>query len=144
MEAAFAGSSAAARRFEVEIVELAAGTGAAPGGVGVTPFEVRHGTVGGPFHGYRLEAGGRVLAYTGDTEWTEDLVPLGYDADLMIAEAYTRTRRVPWHLDLTTLGARLPDIRPRRLILTHMSDDVLDHLDEVEHEAAHDGLVVTV
>lgn len=144
MEAAFAGSSGMRLRFELTVLELAAGRTAEVAGARVTPFAVRHGEVGGPFHGHRIEAGGRTVAYTGDTEWTDALVPLGRDADLLVAEAYTRTRRVPWHLDLATLEARLPEIRPRRLVLTHMSDDVLDHLGEVDHETAHDGLAVEI
>ena len=43
---------------------------------------------GGPFLAYRVEAEGRVIAYSADTEWTETLIPAGRDADLFIAEAY--------------------------------------------------------
>jgi phosphoribosyl 1,2-cyclic phosphodiesterase len=48
------------------------------------------------------------------------------------------------HLSLKTLEAHLDEIRPRRLILTHMSDDMLGRLDTLGHTAAHDGLVVEV
>ena len=83
---------------------------------------------GGPFLGYRIETEGRIIAYTADTEWTETLIPLGRAADLFIAEAYTYDRPVKNHLSLKTLEARLGDIKPKRLILTHMSDDMLGRL----------------
>lgn len=43
-----------------------------------------------------------------------------------------------------TLEAILPEIRPKRLILTHMSDDMLRRLDSLPHETAADGMVVEV
>ncbi|XWN31655.1 MAG: MBL fold metallo-hydrolase [Devosia sp.] len=144
MEATFAGSSQIKRDFQIDVVELAPGEEADIAGLAVTPFAVQHGKVGGPFYGYRVEAEGRVVAYTGDTEWTDALVPLGHEADLLIAEAYTRKKRVPWHLDLATLEEHLPEIRPKRLILTHMSEDMLSHRGEVPYQTAEDGLVANI
>ncbi len=94
--------------------------------------------------GYRIGIEGRIIAYTGDTEWTEALIGLGRDADLFISEAYTFERPVKNHLSLKTLEARLGEIRPKRLILTHMSDDMLGRLDSLGYETASDGLVVDI
>lgn len=144
MEALFENSSQTKRRFDLNVVSLSPGTTIRFGEVGVTPFAVVHGESGGPFLGYRIEAEGRIIAYTADTEWTETLIPLGRDADLFIAEAYTFDRPVKNHLSLKALEARLADIRPKRLILTHMSDDVLERLGSLSYEAASDGLVVEI
>jgi len=84
----------------------------------------------------------RVIAYSADTEWTETLVPLARDADLFIAEAYYYDKAVKNHLSLKTLEAHLPEIEPKRLILTHMSDDMLARLDRLDHAAADDGMIV--
>jgi len=88
------------------------------GAIDVTSYPVVHGESGGPHLAYRIEAQGRVIAYSADTEWTEALVPLARDADLFIAEAYTYDKPVKNHLSLAALEARLADIRPKRLILT--------------------------
>jgi phosphoribosyl 1,2-cyclic phosphodiesterase len=40
------------------------------------------------------------------------------------------------------LEQHLPAIGAKRLVLTHMSDDVLSHLDDLEHLAAEDGMVL--
>jgi ribonuclease BN (tRNA processing enzyme) len=142
MEALFENSSKTKQRFDLNIVTLSPATTARFGEVTVTPFPVVHGETGGPFLAYRIEAEGRVIAYTADTEWTETLVPLGRHADLLIAEAYTFDRPVKNHLNLKALEARLAEIKPKRLILTHMSDDMLGRA--VPYEAASDALIVDI
>src|SRR5438046_1009757 len=87
MEALFENSSRTARKFELSIVALAPGESWTFGAVTVTPFAVVHGDSGGPFLGYRLATEGRAIAYSADTEWTDNLVPLAREADLFIAEA---------------------------------------------------------
>ena len=142
MEVMFEHSSKTRQRFDLSVVALKPGETRAFGAVNVTPFPVPHGASGGPFLAYRIEAEGRVIAYSADTEWTETLIPAARDADLFIAEAYYYDRIVKNHLSLKTLEARLPEIKPKRLILTHMSDDMLARLDTLGYTAASDGMVV--
>jgi len=142
MEVLFEHSSRTRQRFALSIVALEPEQTRSFGAVRVTPFAVVHGESGGPFLAYRVEAEGRVIAYSADTEWTETLIPAGRDADLFIAEAYTYDKAVKNHLSLKTLQAHLPEINPKRLILTHMSDDMLGRLDTLPYTAASDGMVV--
>ena len=144
MEALFENSSKTRQRFDLDVVSLVPETTVRFGAVSVTPFAVVHGESGGPFLGYRIEAEGRIIAYTADTEWTEALIPLGRDANLFIAEAYTYDRPVKNHLNLKALESRLSDVRPKRLILTHMSNDMLERLGSLDYEAASDGLVLEI
>jgi ribonuclease BN (tRNA processing enzyme) len=62
---------------------------------------------GRPALGLRLSVAGRVIAYSGDTAWTNSLIELADNADLLVCEAYTATRRIRYHLDLPTLRANL-------------------------------------
>jgi ribonuclease BN (tRNA processing enzyme) len=142
MEALFEHSSTTRQRFELGVVALAPGETREFGAVKVTPYPVVHGSSGGPFLAYRIEAEGRVIAYSADTEWTETLIPLARDADLFIAEAYYYDKIVKNHLSLTTLEQRLAEIGPKRLILTHMSHDMLGRLDALAYTAANDGMIV--
>jgi len=144
MEVTFEHSSKTKQRFDLSVVALKPGERRSFGAVNVTPFPVLHGESGGPFLAYRVEAEGRVIAYSADTEWTETLIAAGRDADLFIAEAYYYDRIVRNHLSLKTLEAHLPEIRPKRLILTHMSDDMLGRLDTLDYTAASDGMVVEI
>ncbi|WFU40576.1 MBL fold metallo-hydrolase [Bradyrhizobium sp. CB82] len=142
MEALFEHSSKTKQRFELSVIALAPEESRSFGGVTVTPFPVVHGNSGGPFFGYRVEVEGRVLAYSADTEWTETLIPLAHGADLFIAEAYMYEKMVKNHLSLKTLEQHLPEIGTKRLVLTHMSDDMLSRRDDVPHLAAEDGMVL--
>lgn len=144
MEALFEHSSKTKQRFELSVVALKPEEKFSFGAVDVTPYAVVHGESGGPFLAYRVEAEGRVIAYSADTEWTETLIPLGRDADLFVAEAYYYDKVVKNHLSLTTLEAHLAEIRPKRLVLTHMSDDMLGRLETLDYAAASDGMVVEV
>src|SRR5438046_140233 len=80
------------------------------GSVTVTPYPVVHGESGGPFLAYRIEAEGRVIAYSADTEWTDTLIPAARHADLFVAEAYYYEKIVKNHLSLKTLEAHLAEI----------------------------------
>jgi ribonuclease BN (tRNA processing enzyme) len=142
MEALFENSSKTERKFDLLVIALNPEQTRSFGAVTVTPFPVLHGESGGPFLAYRVEAEGRVIAYSADTEWTETLIPAARDADLFIAEAYTYDRVVKNHLSLMTLEAYLPEIKPKRLVLTHMSDDMLGRLDALDYTAASDGMIV--
>lgn len=144
MEALFENSSKTRQRFDLGVVALKPEATHSFGAVDVTPFPVVHGESGGPFLAYRIETEGRVIAYTADTEWTEALIPLGREADLFVSEAYFYDRPVKNHLSLKTLEAHLGEIKPKRLILTHMGEDMLGRLDALAHETASDGMVVEV
>jgi ribonuclease BN (tRNA processing enzyme) len=140
MEALFENSTKTRQRFDLSVVALKPLETRRFGAVNVTPFPVVHGESGGPFLAYRVEAEGRIIAYSADTEWTE--TPAARDADLFIAEAYYYDKPVKNHLSLKTLEAHLPEIKPKRLVLTHMSDDMLGRLDTLGYTAASDGMIV--
>jgi ribonuclease BN (tRNA processing enzyme) len=143
MEAHFPGSSKVKRKFPVEIVELTPEVRADVAGLAsVTGYEVVHPS-GTPSLALRVESSGKVISYTGDTEWTGTLLEAGRDADLLICEAYQYDKKVPFHLDYGTLREMLPLMAPKRVLLTHMSAEMLRHVPDVQgYEAADDGLEI--
>ena len=142
MEALFEHSSKTKQRFDLSVVALEPEQSRTFGKVKVTPYPVVHGESGGPFLAYRIEAEGRVITYSADTEWTDTLIPAACGADLFIAEAYYYDKIVKNHLSLKTLEAHLPEINAKRLVLTHMSEDMLARLGELPYLAAEDGMAV--
>ncbi|MGS2616390.1 MBL fold metallo-hydrolase [Micromonospora sp. LZ34] len=77
-----------------------------------------------PNAGVRLTAGDRVLAYTGDTGPSPDLVDLAGDADLLLAEA-TYVDQVPedsrrYLSSARQMGRLAADAGAGRLLLTHL------------------------
>lgn len=146
MDVLFPGMSAVEQRFAIAITELAPGERTVlpgAGGAAVTAYPVRH-TPGTEPHALRIEHAGRTLCYTGDTEWCEALVPAAQGAHLLIAEAYFHDKRIPFHLDLATLRAHLDALAARRVVLTHMSADMLARVGQLAFECAEDGLTLEV
>ncbi|MBR0691660.1 MBL fold metallo-hydrolase [Bradyrhizobium lablabi] len=142
MEAMFEHSSKTKQRYDLSVVALAPEDVRNFGEVTVRAYPVVHGESGGPFLSFRIEAEGRIITYGADTEWTDALIPAAQHADLFIAEAYTYDRMVKNHLSLKTLEAHLPAINARRVVLTHMSDDMLGRVDDLPYTMAEDGMVV--
>ena len=107
----------------------------------VTPYPARHTWQTNPT-ALRVEVAGKVVAYTGDGEWTTELAQIGHGADLLIAESYFYAKPIKWHLNYPELCAHKDEFGAKRLILTHMSQEMLAHVHEVPEECAEDGLVV--
>lgn len=142
MEAAFPGTKTLELRFPLTLRELEPGRRNAVGAVQVMPFHVVHDDRAGPCLGFRFEVNGKIISFSGDTEWTDALIDIGREADLFICEAYMREKPVKSHMVLTALERRLGQIRPKRLILTHMSTDMLARRGELSFETAEDGMIV--
>jgi ribonuclease BN (tRNA processing enzyme) len=142
-EALYPGATAVEREFETTLVEFSERTACDLGPARITPFEVRHSS-GAPSYALRVEYGGKLIAYSGDTEWTDALIDVADGADLFVCECNFYERKGPGHLDYVTLLEKRPQINCDRLVLTHMSEQMLGHLGAVEFEAASDGAVITV
>jgi ribonuclease BN (tRNA processing enzyme) len=143
MECLFPGSSAAARRFPVAVTELAPQTARTVAGMAVRTWEADHPS-GAPALLLRIVVADRTIAYTGDTAWTTAIPDAAAGADLLIAEAYYRDKHIPYHLRLADLHAHRDQLTARRVIITHMSADMLAGNPETPFEAAYDGLAVTL
>ncbi len=127
--------------FGVSYEELAAGRRQELGPAAVTPFEVIHQADELSF-GLRVEFAGQVIAYSGDTEWTDSLIELAAGADVFVCECNCWQEQIPGHLSYPTLLERRAQLDCRRLIITHLGPQMLAHRREIALEAAVDGMVV--
>jgi ribonuclease BN (tRNA processing enzyme) len=143
MEVFFPGSTRVSRRFATEFVELTERVPSTVGPATVTAVAVEHAS-GAPSYGLRVAYGGKAIAYSGDTEWTESLVELARGADLFVCEAYSFEKKIRYHLDYAALRANVERLECRRLILTHMSPDMLERVADLPCETAADGLQITL
>jgi O-6-methylguanine DNA methyltransferase len=138
MEVFYPGSSQVERKFAVDYVELTEGGITPLGDLTVLPVRVVHGS-GAPSYAYRIGCAGKIIAYSGDSEWTAALRTVADGADLFICESYFFEKQMKNHLNYRTLMAHRAELGCKRLILTHLGEDLLDRLEEVELEVAHDG-----
>ena len=133
-------------RFPFEVIEIDAGKEETFGDLLITSFLVDHPS-GAPSLAFRLQSGGRTLAFSGDTRWTDTLVDVADGADLLIAECHGyRPNGVP-HLDWQTLNEQEKRLRARRILLTHLSDSMLTRLPTLKRgrfEFAEDGMALSV
>jgi len=143
MECMFPGSSAARREFAIRVTELAPGSTLQAAGVEAAAWAADHPS-GAPALCLRLTVGGKVIGYTGDTAWTGSLAKVAAGADLLIAEAYYRDKPVPYHLRLADLDRHRDELTSRRIILTHLSADMLGEQDQHNYETASDGLALRI
>lgn len=145
-EAVYPGALAAPRGFALNIVEIDPGDRVSLGDVTCLALEVLHSS-GAPPLGFRFELEGKVIAFSGDTEWVENLVTLASGADLFICEctAYAAVARL--HLNWRTIEANLSRIGAKRVLLSHLGPDSLAHLADMKRpgiDTAEDGLVIAL
>jgi ribonuclease BN (tRNA processing enzyme) len=133
-------------RFPWKVIEIALDRDTEFLGHKVRTAEVIHQS-GAPSTAVRLSDGKTLLAFSGDTEWTETLVAVADGADLFICECYAHDGVIAGHMSWQILKRRLPDLRARRIMVTHMNPTMLARLDEVRAAGvliAEDGMVVEI
>jgi len=109
----------------------------------VTPYLNVHAQSDSSF-ALRFECGRKIIGYSSDTEWTEVLCETAKDSDLFIAESYFYEKKIKGHMDYLTLMDHYEKTGAKRLVLMHMSRDMLSMLDKVQCEYAEDGKVIHI
>lgn len=138
MEIFFPGLSQTKQKFPIEFLEFTKEKEEKWQGIKIIPFEVLHAS-GAPAYAVRLEGEERVLAYSGDTEWVPALEIAARNADIFISEAYFFEKKIKYHLTYQTLLEKHENLKCRRIILTHLHEDVLSRVKELKLEWAEDG-----
>lgn len=144
LEVFFPKSTGTKWRFPWRVEEIAPGIASDVLGHSIVTAEVVHQS-GAPSTALRLSDGDKVFAYSGDTEWTDALLPIAAQADLFVCECYAYAGKLTGHIAWEILKARLSDLHAGRIMLTHMNPSMLARLDEVMDDGvmlAADGLVV--
>jgi ribonuclease BN (tRNA processing enzyme) len=141
MEIFYPGSSGVERKFAVDYQELAEDETASLGELAVLPVRVIHSS-GAPSYALRIEVAGKIIAYSGDAEWTDALRKVADGADIFICECYFFEKQMKNHLNYRTLMIHRAELGCKRLIITHMGEDILNRLEEIELEVAEDGMEV--
>ena len=145
MEAFFPKSTGSKWKFEWGVQEIVPGVADTVLGHPIETAEVIHQS-GAPSTALRLSDGDTVFAYSGDTEWTDALLPIARGADLFICECYAYAGKLTGHMSWDILKARLGELGAKRTMVTHMNPTMLAQRDEVRAGGvllAEDGLTLT-
>jgi ribonuclease BN (tRNA processing enzyme) len=116
-------------------------------GARVTALPVRHSPPAEP-HGLRVRVDGKLIAYSGDASWSNELIAVASGADLFICEATNFATADeadnPVHVSYQTIMANRARLDCGRIVLTHLGAKSLARLNDMELQYATDGLELTV
>jgi ribonuclease BN (tRNA processing enzyme) len=92
----------------------------------------------------RITTGKRELAFSGDTGWQPELIDLCADADVFLCECSSVAPGYWGHLSLAEIETHRASLTPKRLWLTHLSDEsrpaALKAADALQVTVAEDGM----
>lgn len=103
-------------------------------------FPVQHAPESQP-HGLRLEAEGKVLGFSGDTSWHENLPAIARGAHLFICECNFFERKSPHHLNYQQFCRKEEALQAQRTLLSHLGEEMLSRLEDIGHEVLEQDMV---
>lgn len=93
----------------------------------------------------RVTLGGKSVAFSGDTGWTDELVGLSAGADLFLCECtYYESAHLDFHLNYPLIVKYRGRFTAKRMILTHLGREPLNHEREIDMEMASDLMKITL
>jgi ribonuclease BN (tRNA processing enzyme) len=104
----------------------------------LTPFPVRH-FPGDVAYGFHLRMEGRIVVFSGDTAWTDELAKQSKDADLLVCECSSFEPETEFHMSYRDLETHRNAIQAQRVVLTHADEQVIARRSELVFELADDG-----
>lgn len=140
MELMFPKSSETKQKFHIHIEEFS-GKPLIWNGFSLETAEMIHPS-GDPSLGFRISSGGKVLSYTGDTQWNDNIPVISRKSDCLISEAYFYTKNIKYHLNFETIHKNRDSIDADKIILTHMGPEMLANTENLPEEyiCAFDGM----
>lgn len=90
----------------------------------IQAFPVDHAPSSFP-HGIRLSFEEFTISYSGDSRWTDSLIELSENADILILDCNFMEETEAAHLDYKTLLENIDRLNARKIYLTHMGTEVL-------------------
>lgn len=101
---------------------------------------------GDPSLGFRILSDGKVLSYTGDTQWNDNIPLISKSSDCLISEAYFYSKNIKFHLNFETIHKNRALIDAEKIILTHMGPEMLANTGNLPEEyiCAFDGMEIVI
>ncbi len=109
-------------------------------GFSVEAFEVPHPAE--PYSlGFRVSGSDATLLFSGDSAWTEEFVSRSQGTDLFLCECCSLEPASNVHINYREILEHRARLGCKRLLLTHLGDDVRAR-DDLEVETASDGMLI--
>jgi ribonuclease BN (tRNA processing enzyme) len=130
-------------RCELEFIELEPSKSARFGPVQVETLRVPH-MKRDLCLALKVRAGGKTIAFTGDTGWVDELISFSAGADLFLCECTYFQNPLETHLNYPLLESKRRDIDVKRMMLTHIGREVLERSSQINIELAADGMKIEI
>lgn len=112
-------------------------------GISVFPFRVPHQEREISL-GLKIRYNGKSILYSGDSAWTELFVSHARGADLFLCECSFYDRETSNHMSYRILNENISMLKCKKVVLTHLGEEVLARRGKISFTLAEDGMVLKI
>lgn len=125
-------------KFPIEYITYEAKKPLVAGELQLEAFPVVHSEETLP-HGLRIQFQDKLIGFSGDTSWTEELVAIAEGTDLFICECNFYDLDMKGHLNYHTIQANRQRFSCKQILLTHLGEEMLQNIEKIDMDHAWDG-----
>lgn len=137
------GGSTASELPPVDYHILHPGKSAVIEGIEVLPFRVPHQT-----HeislGLKIQCAGKQILFSGDSAWSEIFIEHARGVDFFLCECSFYDQAAGNHVRYVELLKALPRLECKKLVLTHLGEEMLARKKDLAVTVAEDGMVIEI
>lgn len=130
-------------KFPIEFITYQAKSPISTGEIQLEALPVVHSDETLP-HGLRIQFRDRLIGFSGDTSWTEELVAIAKGADLFICECNFYDLEMRGHLNYHTIQSNRHLFSCKEMVLTHFGEEMLQNMDKIEMDFLWDGRKISI
>jgi ribonuclease BN (tRNA processing enzyme) len=87
---------------------------------------------------------GKQILFSGDSQWTDAFIEHAAGVDLFLCECTFLNEQPGAHVNYRTLEANSSRLRCKKLVLTHLGEEMLAHREQLSIPMADDGMVIEI
>lgn len=87
---------------------------------------------------------GKRILFSGDSLWTDLFIEQAKGVDVFLCECSFLDEQPGMHVNYRILEANLPRLQCKKLVLTHLGEDMLAHRHQLAVTVAEDGMVIEI
>lgn len=95
-------------------------------------------------HAVKISVDGRSIVYTGDTEWTDRLLSLTSDCDVLISECFGWEGPMKYHLSYQEIMTNIDLLGAKKILLTHLGPEAYKRQADMELTVLKPGMKIDI
>jgi ribonuclease BN (tRNA processing enzyme) len=92
--------------------------------------------------GLKVAYEGKQILFSGDSAWTDLFIEHARGVDLFLCECSFYEEQAGMHVNYLALQANLSRLQCKKLVLTHLGEEMLARRNELTTTLADDGMVI--